>query len=151
MQLNSLAVYWNSKSDILGSRLPDDWKVRPHLFMTASVASLSLLIGNIAVENCMLNILPSWQTIWWEQEAMRYLCVKSSLSLVVHPITAKAELQLSMKPGVDMDVPQALINLVLDQFAVSLQKQQVTNFVVWIIILSCTWKTNTKRQSCIHA
>ena len=44
---------------------------------------------------------------------------------VLGPITAKAKLQLTMKPGVDMKIPQALAHIMLDQITIALQKQQV--------------------------
>lgn len=44
---------------------------------------------------------------------------------VVHPISAEAKLQLTMKPGEDLDVPQALVSLVLDQITIALKKEQV--------------------------
>ena len=43
---------------------------------------------------------------------------------VVHPISAKAKLQLTMKAGQDMAIPQALVRLVLNQITISLHQQQ---------------------------
>ena len=43
---------------------------------------------------------------------------------VVHPISAKAQLQLTMKAGQDMDIPQALVRLVLNQITIALDQQQ---------------------------
>jgi len=47
------------------------------------------------------------------------------LFVVLSPVTAKATLQLTMSPGKDPDIPQALANLVLDHISLTLAKQQV--------------------------
>ena len=44
---------------------------------------------------------------------------------VAQPITAEAKLQLSMQPDKNMDIPQALVLVVLQEVGVALGKQQV--------------------------
>ena len=49
------------------------------------------------------------------------LCARA----VVHPITLEAHLQLTTTPGRDMQVPQALVEVSLQQVALALGKNQV--------------------------
>ena len=48
-----------------------------------------------------------------------------SVCSVLRPISAEVKLQLTMKPGVDKDIPQALVSVVMEHIAFSLGKQQV--------------------------
>ena len=49
------------------------------------------------------------------------LCARA----VVHPITLEAHLQLTTTPGRDIQVPQALVEVSLQQVALALGKNQV--------------------------
>ena len=61
------------------------------------------------------------------------------LNAVVHPITAEAKLQLTLKAGRDPNIPQALIMVVLEEVAVAVKKQQVGPVCLLSVCVHCIY------------